>query len=88
MHNLEETVQALIAPGKGILAADATVGTVSKRFESLGIVSTEESRRAYREMLFSTPRLSEFVSGVNSTALVISINDQVLSSGNAEFMSL
>jgi fructose-bisphosphate aldolase class I len=62
--SLEETVEALIAPGKGILAADETVGTISKRFESLGIVSTEDSRRTYREMLFSTPGLSEFVSGV------------------------
>src|SRR5262245_40263374 len=63
-NGLEETVQALLAPGKGILAADETVGTISKRFESLGIVSTEESRRTYRELLFSPPGLSEFISGV------------------------
>jgi fructose-bisphosphate aldolase class I len=63
-HRLEETVETLLAPGKGILAADETVGTISNRFEALGIKSTEESRRTYREMLFSTPGLSEFVSGV------------------------
>src|SRR5262245_62258081 len=63
-NRLEETVQALLAPGKGILAADETVGTISKRFESLGIVSTEESQRTYRELLFSPPGLFEFISGV------------------------
>jgi fructose-bisphosphate aldolase class I len=63
-NRLEETLQALLARGKGILAADETVGTISNRFEALGIKSTEESRRTYREMLFSTPGLSEFVSGV------------------------
>src|SRR5215467_13488213 len=63
-NRLEETVQTLLAPGKGILAADETVGTISKRFELLGIVSTEESRRTYRELLFSPPGLSEFISGV------------------------
>ena len=62
--NLEATVQALLAPGKGILAADETVGTISKRFESLGIVSNGESRRTYRELLFSTPGHTQFVSGV------------------------
>ena len=44
-NRLEETVEAFLAPGKGILAADETVGTISKRFESLGITFTEESRR-------------------------------------------
>ena len=63
-HSLEETAQALVAKGKGILAADETVPTISKRFEALGIQSTAESRRAYREMLVMTPDLSRFVSGV------------------------
>jgi fructose-bisphosphate aldolase class I len=63
-HSLEETAQALVAAGKGILAADETVPTISKRFEALGIQSTAESRRAYREMLVMTPELSKFVSGV------------------------
>jgi fructose-bisphosphate aldolase class I len=44
-NRLEEAVEALLAPGKGILAADETVGTISKRFESLGIVSTENRHR-------------------------------------------
>jgi fructose-bisphosphate aldolase, class I len=63
-HGLEGTAQALVAVGKGILAADETVSTISKRFEALRIPSTAETRRAYREMLFTTPGLSEFVSGV------------------------
>jgi fructose-bisphosphate aldolase, class I len=63
-HSLEATAQALVAAGKGILAADESVTTISKRFGALGIPSTAETRRAYREMLFATPGLSEFVSGV------------------------
>jgi fructose-bisphosphate aldolase class I len=63
-HTLEETARALVASGKGILAADETVPTISKRFDARGIPSTAETRRAYREMLFTTPELSKFVSGV------------------------
>jgi fructose-bisphosphate aldolase class I len=62
-YSLEETAQALLVPGKGILAADETVKTLSRRFDALGIPSTEESRRDYREMLFTTPDLSRFISG-------------------------
>jgi fructose-bisphosphate aldolase class I len=62
--NLDETVRTLLAPGKGILAADETVHTISERFQAIGITSTEESRRAYREMLVSTPGLAQFISGV------------------------
>jgi fructose-bisphosphate aldolase class I len=62
--SLEATAKALVAEGKGILAADETVGTITKRFESLKISSTEESRRTYREMLFTGPGVSEFLSGV------------------------
>ena len=54
----------LVASGKGILAADETVPTLTKRFDTLGIQSTEQSRRIYREMLFSTPGAAEFISGV------------------------
>lgn len=61
---IESTVAALIAPGKGILAADESFPTIEKRFKALNISSTEENRRAYREMLFTTPGLSEFISGV------------------------
>jgi fructose-bisphosphate aldolase class I len=61
---MSETAAAMVAPGKGLLAADESAGTAKKRFDSVGVESTEENRRAYREMLFTTPRLSESVSGV------------------------
>jgi fructose-bisphosphate aldolase class I len=60
---LESTITALIAPGKGILAADESFPTIEKRFKSINIPSTEENRRAYREMLFTTRGLGEFISG-------------------------
>jgi fructose-bisphosphate aldolase class I len=60
---LEETARALVAPGKGILAADETVMTLTKRFDALSIPSTEESRRDYREMLFTTRDLARYISG-------------------------
>jgi len=63
-HNLEETARALVAAGKGILAADESVSTITKRFDTLHIPSTAESRRAYREMLFTTQELARFISGV------------------------
>ncbi len=56
--------QALVAKGKGILAADESVSTITKRFEAVGITSTDETRRAYRELLFTPPGLAEFISGV------------------------
>ena len=56
--------RALVAPGKGILAADESHGTIEKRFKNIGVASTEETRRNYREMLFTTPGLGEFISGV------------------------
>ena len=61
---LESTARALVASGKGILAADESFPTIEKRFKALDIPSTEENREAYREMLFTTPGLSEFISGV------------------------
>ena len=63
-EDLNATARALVAPGKGILAADESDGTIKKRFDSIGIESTEDRRRAYREMLFTTPGMSEFISGV------------------------
>jgi fructose-bisphosphate aldolase, class I len=63
-HDLESTARALVADGKGILAADETVPTLTKRFDTLGIRSTEQSRRTYREMLFTAPGEAEFISGV------------------------
>jgi fructose-bisphosphate aldolase, class I len=61
---LEATARALVATGKGILAADESLPTIGKRFAALNIPSTEENRRAYRELLFTTPGLGEFISGV------------------------
>jgi fructose-bisphosphate aldolase, class I len=61
---LEQTARALVAPGKGILAADESDGTIKKRFDAIQVESTEESRRAYRELLFTTPGMEEHVSGV------------------------
>jgi fructose-bisphosphate aldolase class I len=64
MHSLEDTARALVAEGKGILAADESDGTIKKRFDSIDVESTEDNRRAYRELLFSTDGAEEFISGV------------------------
>ena len=64
VQTLEETARQLVAPGQGILAADESFGTIGKRFEAVGIESREENRRAYREMLFTTEGIGEFLSGV------------------------
>src|ERR671915_179905 len=61
---LEQTAKELVAPGKGILAADESDGTIKKRFDSIGVESTEEKRRAYRDLLFTTAGAEEFISGV------------------------
>jgi fructose-bisphosphate aldolase, class I len=61
---LQSTAQALVAEGKGILAADESFPTIEKRFKSIQIDSTEENRRAYRDMLFGTPELENYISGV------------------------
>jgi fructose-bisphosphate aldolase class I len=61
---LRSTAAALVAPGKGILAADESSGTIKKRFDSIGVSSTEENRRAYRDLLLTTPGLAEHISGV------------------------
>ena len=64
IQRLTNTVEALLAPGKGILAADESSGTIKRRFDSIGVESTEENRRDYREMLFRTPGVSDYISGV------------------------
>ena len=61
---LSSTIDLITRPGKGILAADESVPTITKRFQALGIESTEETRRAYRSLLFTTQRAEEFLSGV------------------------
>jgi len=58
------TAQSMVQPGKGILAADESTGTIQKRFDSIGADSTEENRRNYRELLFRTDGAAEFISGV------------------------
>ena len=63
-QDLEQTARALVAPGKGILAADESSGTIKKRFDSIDAESTEENRRAYRDLLFTTDGAEEFISGV------------------------
>ena len=61
---LESVAQALVAKGKGILAADESMGTIKRRFDSIKIESNENNRRAYREMLFATQGVEEAISGV------------------------
>ena len=63
-QDLESTARALVADNKGILAADESDGTIKKRFDSIGVESTEEHRRAYRDLLFTTQGVEEFISGV------------------------
>jgi len=63
-HDMERTAQALVADGKGILAADESFPTIEKRFKSIDIPSTEDNRRNYRQMLFATPGSNQFISGV------------------------
>src|SRR5207244_2042027 len=62
--SLEKIAKALVVDGKGILAADETVGALTKRFEQLKIDSTPESRRDYRELLFANPDVADCISGV------------------------
>ncbi len=62
--DLAAVAQTLVAEGKGILAADESDGTIKKRFDSIGVESTEDRRRAYRELLFATEGAEEFISGV------------------------
>src|SRR3569833_773889 len=62
--DLHAIATALVADGKGILAADESSGTIKKRFDSIGLESTEGNRQAYRDMLFTTPGAEEFISGV------------------------
>jgi len=64
MDTLQETARALVAPGRGILAADESTGTIKKRFDGIGVESTQENRRRYRQLLFSTPAIGEHISGV------------------------
>ena len=63
-ESLESIAKKLVAPGKGILAADESSGTIEKRLKGISVPSTEENRRAYREVLFTTKGAGDFISGV------------------------
>ena len=63
-YSLHQVANMLVAPGKGILAADESDGTIRKRFDTIGTESTEENRRTYRELLLTTPGMEEGISGV------------------------
>src|SRR2546421_3070419 len=93
IQELEKTARTLVAPGKGILAADESSGTIKRRFDAIGVESTEQNRRDYRELLFRTPGANEFISGVilydetirqkggNGTPLVKVLQDQGIMPG-------
>jgi len=86
--SLEAIARAMVARGRGILAADESTGTIEKRFKSINVENVEENRRAYREMLFTTAGLGKYVSGVilfdetlrqkcaNGTSFVDALNAQ------------
>jgi fructose-bisphosphate aldolase, class I len=63
-HELHDTAKAIVADDKGILAADESTGTIKKRFDSIGVESTEENRRFYRQLLFTAPGLEDSIGGV------------------------
>ena len=63
-NSLPEIANAMVEKGRGILAADESTPTCTKRFDSIGVDSTEANRNAYRDMLFTTPGMEEFISGV------------------------
>ena len=65
LSELNKVAEAMVAPGRGILAADESTGTIKKRFDALGVESTADSRRDYREMMFRTKEaMSKYISGV------------------------
>jgi fructose-bisphosphate aldolase class I len=64
MQDLVKTARELVAPEKGILAADESSGTIKRRFDAIGVESTEDNRRDYRELLFRTEGAGKFISGV------------------------
>ena len=64
IKKLAAAARALVTPGKGILAADESSGTIKRRFDSINVESTEDNRRNYREMLFRTDDVENWISGV------------------------
>ena len=63
-HELHDTARAIVADHRGILAADESTGTIKKRFDAIGLESTEENRRQYRQLLFTAPEMEESIGGV------------------------
>jgi fructose-bisphosphate aldolase class I len=61
---LQEVINRMVQPGRGILAADESAPTIAKRFKEIGVESNEENRRAYRELLLATSGLGSYISGV------------------------
>ena len=64
LSNMNEVAEAMVVPGKGILAADESTGTIGKRFDQINTESTEQTRNAYRDLLFSSRDVQEYISGV------------------------
>ena len=64
IQELTQTAQAMVAKGKGILAADESAPTCEKRFTTVGVPCTEDTRRAYRELFMGAPGVEEYISGV------------------------
>jgi fructose-bisphosphate aldolase, class I len=64
LTELERVARAMVAPGKGLLAADESTGTIKKRFDTIQLESNPENHRAYRDMLFTTPDIEQWISGV------------------------
>ncbi|WP_019626122.1 class I fructose-bisphosphate aldolase [Thioalkalivibrio sp. ALJT] len=63
IDQLAETAEAMVAPGKGIIAIDESTGTIARRLAAVGVENSEENRRTYRELLLTTPGLNEYISG-------------------------
>jgi len=64
LENMEAVARAMVTPGKGILAADESSGTIKKRFDTIGVESTEANRNAYRDLLFTSPGMNQYINGV------------------------
>src|SRR5450631_4832329 len=64
LQELQSTARSLVADGRGILAADESTGTIKRRFDDIGVENSLENRRRYRELLFRTPDINRYVSGV------------------------
>ena len=64
LEALNKVADAMVTPGKGILAADESTGTIKKRFDAIGVENTEENRRDYRELMFRAKEAMSYVSGV------------------------